>query len=152
LNYELVHDLGLRLAYRLFDVKETYHDKLLEKPLLARDRAFANLAYELKRWKFDYTVTFNGVKRIPYTGDNPSYYQLAQTSPSYFLMNAQVTKTFGNKFPIDVYLGSENITNYYQHNAIIAADQPFSPYFDASLIWGPISGRSYYMGARLKIK
>jgi len=67
-------------------------------------------------------------------------------------MNAQVTKTFGNKFPIDVYVGSENITNYYQHEPIIAADQPFGPYFDASMVWGPISGRLFYLGVRYKMK
>ena len=152
LSYELLPKLDVRLAYRLFDVKATYHGQLLERPLLAKNRAFANLAYQVNGWKFDYTVTYNGTKRIPYTGDDPSQYQLAQTSPSYFLMNAQITKTFGNKFPVDVYVGGENLANYYQRNAIIAADQPFSTYFDASLIWGPVSGRLFYGGVRLKIK
>jgi len=33
-----------------------------------------------------------------------------------------------------------------------AADEPFSEYFDASLIWGPITGRMFYAGLRFKIK
>lgn len=152
LDYELISKLDLRLAYRLFDVKTTFHNELLEKPLVAKHRGFANLAYETGSWKFDYTITYNGTKRIPSTVDNPVQYKLNERSPSYVLMNAQVTKTVGNKFPIDIYLGAENLGNYYQKKVIIAPDQPFGPYFDASLIWGPVSGRMFYAGVRLKIK
>jgi hypothetical protein len=151
-NYELLRKLGVRLAYRLFDVKTTYHGELLQKPLLSKHRGFANLAYEIGKWKLDYTVTFNGTKRIPFTADNPGPYQLGNTSPAYILMNAQVSKTFGKTHPIDIYLGSENMTNYYQRGAIVAADQPFGQYFDASLLWGPVSGRMFYAGIRFKIK
>jgi outer membrane receptor for ferrienterochelin and colicin len=152
INYEVLRKLELRLAYRLFDVKETYHGELLQKPLLAKHRGFANISYETGNWKFDYTITFNGVKRIPFTGDNPAQFKLNNTSPSYLLMNAQVSKTFGKKFPVDVYLGSENITNYYQDRVIVSASQPFGQYFDASLVWGPVSGRMFYTGFRFKIK
>lgn len=151
-NYEVLRKLDVRLAYRLFDVKTTYHGDLLERPLISKHRGFANLAYETGTWKFDYTVTFNGTKRIPYTGDNPVHHQLKERSPSYVLMNAQVSKTFGNKFPIDLYLGSENLTNFFQDMPILSADQPFGQHFDASLVWGPVSGRMFYTGIRLKIK
>jgi len=152
INYEIIKKFELRLAYRLFDVKATYHNKLLERPLLSRHRGFINLANEIRGWKFDYTVTYNGTKRIPYTGDNVVNYQLKERSPSYFLMNAQVSKTIGKKFPVDLYLGGENLTNYFQPDPIIASSQPFSQYFDASLVWGPVSGRMFYTGMRLKIK
>jgi len=152
LNYELIKKLDLRMAYRLFDVKSDYHGVLMERPLISKQRGFINLAYEVSRWKFDYTVTFNGSKRIPYTGDNPPAYQLETRSPSYVLMNAQVTKTLGNKFPVDIYLGSENITNYFQEHAIVAPADPFGQYFDASMVWGPLSGRMVYGGVRLRIK
>jgi hypothetical protein len=68
------------------------------------------------------------------------------------LMNAQVSKTVGKKYPIDLYIGGENLGNYFQHDAIISASQPFGPYFDASLIWGPVNGRLLYTGLRFKIK
>jgi outer membrane receptor protein involved in Fe transport len=152
LNHEILNKLDLRLAYRLFDVKTTYHDDLLERPLVAKHRAFANVAYQFKGWKFDYTITYNGTKRIPYTGDNPVEYQLAEKSPAYVLMNVQVTKTVGKKHPLDLYIGSENLTNYYQKNAILASDQPFGAYFDASMVWGPLSGRMFYAGIRYKIR
>jgi hypothetical protein len=67
-------------------------------------------------------------------------------------MNSQVSKTMGKKSNVDVYVGAENLTGYFQRAAIIAADQPFSPYFDASLIWGPITGRMFYAGIRFNIK
>ena len=68
------------------------------------------------------------------------------------LMNAQISKTIGNKNPMDIYIGAENLTNYFQQNVIIANSQPFSQYFDASLVWGPVTNRMFYAGWRLKIK
>jgi outer membrane receptor for ferrienterochelin and colicin len=152
LNIELVAKLDLRLAYRYFDVKTTYSGQLLQRPLIADNRAFVNLAYAIKGWKFDYTVNYNGSKRIPGTQDNPVLYRREQRSPGYVLMNMQISKTIGKKHPMDFYLGGENLGNYYQHNAIIATDQPFSPYFDASLVWGPVTGRMFYAGWRFKLK
>jgi outer membrane receptor for ferrienterochelin and colicin len=148
---EPVKKLELRLAYRFFDVKTTYQQQLLQKPLTARHRAFANLAYEYKSWKVDYTVTYNGQKRIPSTASNPGLYRLANYSPAYVLMNAQLTKSIGEKKPVELYVGVENLTNFFQKQVIVAADQPFSPWFDASLVWGPITGRMFYAGFRFKI-
>jgi hypothetical protein len=65
-------------------------------------------------------------------------------------MSGQITKQFGSKW--DIYVGAENITDYTQRNLIISATQPFSPYFDGSIIWGPVNGRVIYAGMRLKIK
>jgi outer membrane receptor for ferrienterochelin and colicins len=49
-------------------------------------------------------------------------------------------------------LGAENLLNYMQHMPVIAADQPFSPFFDASMIWGPTMGSTLYVGFRMTIK
>jgi len=150
-DYELIRRLDLRLSYRLLDVQTTYFDGLLQRPLIARDRAFANLAYETKdKWKFDVTVQWYGQQRIPNTTENPEAYQRPTASPDYVLMNSQVTKDFKSKW--SVYLGVENLTNYRVDDPIIAADQPFSPYFDSSLVWGPIFGRMFYTGVRWRIQ
>jgi outer membrane receptor for ferrienterochelin and colicin len=151
-NVEPAKKFDVRLAYRFFDVKTTYSNGLLQKALTAKHRAFANLAYEIKGWKFDYTFNYNGKKRIPNTSTNPVAYQRNNFSPSYVLMNAQVSKTIGKKHPVDIYLGAENLTDYYQKDVIIAANDPFGQYFDASLVWGPVSGRMFYGGLRYKIK
>ncbi|MFT3844774.1 MAG: TonB-dependent receptor [Lacibacter sp.] len=152
LNTQPFKNFDVRLAYRLFDVKTTYSNQLLQKPFTAKNRAFANLAYEVKSWKFDYTVNYNSSKRIPSTTSNPTMHQQPATSPDYVIMNAQVSKTVGKKQPVDLYIGGENLTGYYQKNAIIAAEEPFGSHFDASLVWGPISGRMLYAGLRWKLK
>jgi outer membrane receptor for ferrienterochelin and colicins len=53
---------------------------------------------------------------------------------------------------LEVYMGMENILDYTQKNPIMAADDPFGPNFDSSIIWGPIFGRMTYLGARFKIQ
>ena len=152
LTTEPLKKFEVRLAYRFFDVKTTYSNQLLQKPLTARHRAFANIGYEVDGLKFDYTFNYNGQKRVPNTSSNPVEYQRSNFSPSYVLMNAQVSKTIGKKHPFDIYIGAENLTDYFQKDVIVAADKPFSPYFDASLVWGPVSGRMFYGGLRYKIK
>lgn len=150
-DYELIRRLDVRLAWRYYDVKTTYLSGLKQKPLLSPHKAFVNLAYGTrKHWKFDYTVQWQSSKRIPSTAGNPPQYQIAETSPSFFLMNAQVSKQWREVF--DVYVGVENILDYRQENPIIAAEDPFGQYFDSSLIWGPIFGRMFYTGIRLRIK
>ncbi len=152
MNMEPIKKLEVRLAYRFFDVKATYGDELLQKPFTARHRAFTNLAYEISGWKFDYTFNYNGVKRVVNTMANPPMYQRQKNSPSYILMNAQVSKVVGTKNPVDLYIGGENLTNFLQGDVIVSANNPFGPYFDASLVWGPVSGRLIYAGFRYKIK
>jgi len=152
LNLEPLRKLEVRIAWRYFDVKTTYNGNLLPRPLVSTNRAFISLDYSIHGWKFDYTVNYNGRKRIPGTGDNPVKYQLPAYSPDFVVMNAQISKTLGKQHPMDLYIGAENLGNYYQKHPIIAADQPFSPYFDASMVWGPVTGRMLYAGWRLKIK
>lgn len=152
LDMSPVHNLEVRMAYRLYDVKTQYEMGLLSKPMVSKNRAFLNLAYDLKGWKFDYTVNVPGKKRLPYTMSNPYIYQRMDHSPAYVLMNAQISKTVGKKHPIDLYIGGENLTNFMQEDAMVAPGQPFSPYFDASMIWGPVTGRQIYGGFRYKIK
>lgn len=150
-DYELINRLDVRVAYRWYDVKTTYNGDLLEKPLLSNHRAFINIAYNSRKyWSFDYTINWQGEKRIPGTETNPVQYQLDDSSPSFFMMNAQISKSWQQKF--DVYVGVENILGYKQENPIIASGNPFSDYFDSSLIWGPISGRNIYFGIRYKIR
>ena len=152
-NMTPVTKLDLRVAYRYFDVKQTYSGNLLDRPFIAKHRAFLSVDYATNNdWKFNYTVTFNGKKRIvnPYE----SYVSFIPTtsSPSYYLMNAQVSKSFGINNPMDIYVGVENISNFFQQNTILSADDPFGPNFDASMIWGPVTGRMLYVGWRIKIK
>lgn len=151
LNYEPVKRFEVRLAYKFQDVKTTYHGMLLEKPLIARNRVLVNLAYATKfdKWKFDFTTKWFDRNRIPNTSGNPDGLRFDAYSKPYVTLNAQVTRAF-KKF--EVYLGAENLLNYVQPNQIIDGGNPFGPYFDASLIWGPVMGRVMYAGFRMSIK
>ncbi len=156
LNYQLAENLEVRFAYKYYDVKTDYLKGKLQKPLLPEHRFFANISYETTKktngaqWRFDYTFNWLGEQRLPFTGSNPIQYQLPEYSESYSLMNAQVAKVFSDKF--EIYVGGENLTGYTQENPILAADNPFGPNFDSSIVYAPILGNMYYAGLRFKIK
>lgn len=142
-----------RMAYRLLDVQTDYNDGRLQKPLTAKHRGFVNMAYNLHSgWSFDYTLNVVGQKRLPSTVDNPIEYQLADYSDAYVTMNAQVSKSFGTNKNFTVYLGGENLTNFFQKDPILAFDDPFGNHFDTNLLWGPLTGRMFYTGIRYTIK
>lgn len=150
LDYEFISRFDVRVAYRWYDVRTIYGNQLLDKPLVAKRRLFLNLAYSTKtNWAFDYTINWQGKKRIPNTQSNPISLQLAEHSDPFVTMHAQISKSWKKKF--DVYVGVENLLNYRQEDPILASDQPFGSYFDASLIWGPVFGRNTYLGLRFKL-
>jgi outer membrane receptor for ferrienterochelin and colicins len=155
-NYELAKHFELRTAYKYYDIKTDYLTGMYQKPLQATHRFFGNLGYEThildkgQQWKFDFTYNWIGEQQLPYTASNPIAYQLPNFSPSYSLMNAQITRTFSSTF--EVYVGGENIGNYTQNQAIIDAQNPFGPYFDATILYAPVFGQMYYAGLRFKIK
>ena len=156
-NYELFSRFDVRLAYRWLDVQTDQLTGRLTRPLVPKHRAFINLAYETKKdpfkssqWQFDLTGQWFGTQRLPNTSLNPEAYRLNANAPSYMLFNGQITRIFSEKF--DMYLGVENILNYRQDNAILAADDPFGSYFDSSIVYAPIFGRMLYLGLRYTIK
>jgi outer membrane receptor for ferrienterochelin and colicin len=150
-DYQLVRRFDVRVAYRRVNVQTDYLQGRLLRPLIPKDRAFVNLAYKTKsNWGFDYTVTRIGSQRIPGTLTNPSDYQLPAFSSPYWMMNAQVTKDIGAEWSL--YIGVENLTNFKLKTPIVGANDPFGPYFDSSMVWGPVFGRMYYGGFRYRIK
>ncbi len=154
LNHEVLPKLELRTAYKYYDVKTDYQTGLLQKPLQARHRFFANLGYNTEptangsQWRFDYTFNALGEQRLPNTSANPVALQLGDFADGYSLMNAQVTKVFSKKF--EVYVGGENLTNFRQPNPVLGADDPFGTNFDTTIVYGPIFGRMIYAGFRFK--
>jgi outer membrane receptor for ferrienterochelin and colicin len=155
-NYELKKHFNLRSAYKFYDVRTDYISGTFQNPLQAKHRFFSNLEYEThikekgQQWKFDFTFNWIGQQRLPNTMSNPDKDRLTSFSPSYSLMNAQVTRTFSSVF--EVYFGGENIGNFRQDNVILGNDNPFGPTFDASIVYAPVFGQMYYAGLRFKIK
>ncbi len=150
-KYELFRNFDLTLAFRYNDVKTTIDGDLIEKPLVNKYKGLVSMSYltRNKKWQLDANVQLNGDQRLPYTGFNPPEYQLANHSPMYTIVNAQITRYFKG---FELYVGTENLTNYKQSNPIIAAEDPFGKYFDSSVIWGPVSGIKVYAGLRYVIK
>jgi outer membrane receptor for ferrienterochelin and colicin len=151
LDYEVINRLDMRIAYRWYDVQTTYDGELLKKPFVGSHRAFLNLGYSTRsNWNFDYTLNWQGKKRLPDTSGNPEEFQLGVESPDFAVMNFQVSKTWREKF--EVYVGAENFLGYKQDDPIVSNEDPFSDFFDSSMIWGPLFGRNIYMGFRYRIK
>lgn len=156
INYNLLSNFDLRLAYKYYDVQTTYQTGQLENPLTPKHRFFANASYKTQikegksgQWKFDATFNWLGQQRFSSTTSNPLEYQLPEYSPTVATLNAQVTKVFSSKF--EVYLGGENITNVRQSNPVISAENPFGSNFDTTFVFGPVFGSMYYAGLRYRI-
>ena len=150
-NLEVARGFNVRFAYKFYDVQMKTNGNLQQKAMVPRHRGLLNLGYKTrnKKWIFDVTGNWIGVKRIPSTASNPVEYQRPDKSKDFVLLHAQITYIHKNW---EFYIGGENLTNHIQKDAIIASDQPFSQHFDASMVWAPVTGANVYGGFRFNIK
>jgi outer membrane receptor for ferrienterochelin and colicin len=156
-NYSPFKRFEMKVAYRYQDVQADYLRMdggliRLSKPYLNKDRILVNLAYSTpyEIWKYDLTWQWNGSRRIPdhklahlHTGAIQEV-----TAPPFSTVYGQVTRQF-KKW--ELYVGVENLFNFTQENPIFVAKDPFAAGFDASMVWGPITGTMVYSGIRFKI-
>jgi hypothetical protein len=156
-NYSPFKRFEIKAAYRFQDVQADYLTEAgtlnrLTKPFLNRDRVLLNLAYATayEIWKYDLTWQWNGSRRIPnatighlHTASSPDV-----QAPPFSTVYGQVTRQF-KKW--ELYVGVENLFNFTQENPIFVAKDPYAAGFDASMVWGPITGTMVYTGIRFKI-
>lgn len=146
-TYPFFTGFEFRAAYRLNDIKMTYNGVLKEKAFTSRHKGLITASYQTanpaKRWQFDYTLQINGGGRLP--DPDPSKPLWAATFKPYVINHMQVSKYFKSW---SVYLGAENLFNFTQQNPIVDAENPFGDNFDATMIWGPVHGRTIYAGIR----
>ena len=140
---------NITAAYKYYDVKLMYNDGLKEKPLQPKEIIFFNYGIESKKvgskfWKYDLTFNRLGKQRLMQNSRDSDEY----VNP-HFSINSQITRIFSEKF--EIYIGGENLNNYKQTDPIIFANNPSNPYFDGSIVHGPIFGSGYYIGCRFKI-
>ncbi|MBL7817701.1 MAG: carboxypeptidase-like regulatory domain-containing protein [Saprospiraceae bacterium] len=149
LTAEVVKGWDVKLAYKYNDVKTTYNGKLDAVPLVPKHRYLMTLDYKTpnKKWSFNYTVSLTGQQRLADRSYTPPQYlhHFDPYSPRYYLMNASVNRFFKT---FELYAGGENLTDYTQHNPIIAYNDPTSIYFDATQVYAPMMGRRIYAGLR----
>ena len=156
-SYTLSNSIDLLFAYKNTIAETDYIESgRLRNPWTPNERIFFNLAYDgpknnkNRSWKFDFTFNHIGEQRLPSTINNPEQYRFTENSERFNLINFQFTRIFNDSFQL--YLGIENLTNYRQVNTILAADDPFGQYFDATYVYGPIFGRMSYIGLRYFLK
>jgi outer membrane receptor protein involved in Fe transport len=156
LNLQPFEGLEARVAYRFLDVRQNIGGTWRDRPFVARHRALFVASYafdkdedESARTILDATVQWFGKKRIPDTSPNPDGLRARSVSPDFATMNAQISRKI---LPgMDLYLGVENLFGFRQDDPVLDGAHPQGPYFDASLIWGPVSGRMVYAGLRYRL-
>ena len=146
LSFEPFRNFEIRLAYKYLDVKAEFGGKLQQQVMIPKQRGFINLGYitRNKRWEYNTTLSVFGKSRLP--GYDTS--GLIAYSEVYPMLNAQITYVYKRW---DFYIGGENLNNFKQRNAIVSANNPFGPSFDATEIWGPVMGINVYAGFRFAI-
>lgn len=155
LQAEPVKGLRVKAAYKYLDVRTTYADQLLPKPLTPNHRAFLNLGYAtaFDKWRADFTVQWFGQRPVAHVssthqhGSGQEY--VPETTPRFALLNLQATRAFRR---LEVYAGVENLADYRQPNPIDGAAAPFGQTFDAAMVWGPVYGRLTYAGLRYRLE
>jgi len=150
-QYEILRGLELTAAFRLNDVRSTTALKLQEQPLVNRYKGLVSMSWQsrMKRWQADLTTQFNGSARLPSTTLSPETYQRPGRSRAHTLLLGQVSYFFRTW---SLYLGGENLLDFKQKDPVIAADDPYGPWFDAASAWGPVHGRKIYAGFRYTLK
>ena len=152
LTWTPIERFDIFATFRYTDSKYTVRREgggyeLVERPLVNRFKTLLNLQYatRMRKWTFDVTAQLNGRSRIPTQTGNLADYEY---SPIYSMFYAQVSRRIKHW---DIYVGCENIGNYKQKHPILNADNPYSPDFNSSLIWGPLMGRKFYIGVRFNL-
>ena len=176
-NMEILRGWTMTAAFRYTDVKQstflpTGELVLMDKALQNQFKAVLTTSYQtpLKTWQFDITAQFNGPGRMPIGFTAPEGSKQYYTAPSlvgrdgespiyhkwYPQLLGQITKYWRT---CSLYLGAENMTNFTQDSPIRGDRHensthvnPYSPDFDASMVWAPISGWKIYLGFRWNLE
>ena len=149
-NVNPLPGFDVRLATKFNDVRATFSDGVLrELPLVARHRGLIAIDYETpsKKWMFNSHIQFVGNQRLPDNSQIPADVlgDFPQNTRNYTLVNLQITRRWKK---VELYMGGGNLTSFIQQQAIIAPNDPWSPYFNGSQIWAPTMGAMGYVGIR----
>lgn len=150
-TYKILKTVEMKFAYKYLDVQSKFNNEFIRDPYIARDRFLTTFSFESfsRKWKANLGFNTVGSKRLPKTHPHFGTDNLPLKSPSYTIVNTQVTRVLKS---FEVYLGAENLFDFKQNAHLLGSDDPYGPYFDASYIWGPMDGRRVYVGFRFKIK
>lgn len=151
LDLKFFKRFDLKTAYNFLDVYRMIDGQKQTLPFNSKHKLLNTLSFEplSGRWHVDANVHWFGIQQLPSTANNPAEYRRPDQSEPYTTVNMQFTYNFKK---LELYAGCENIFDFRQRQPIISWQEPFSPYFDTSSVWGPTRGREWYMGVRFKLK
>jgi outer membrane receptor for ferrienterochelin and colicin len=151
LQLHFFNTLEFKTGYNFLDVYRITESGKELLPFNPRQKVLTSLSYRppQKPFQADLNIHWYGKQQLPNTKSNPTQFQRPDFSEAYTVLNTQFTYTFKR---IELYTGVENLFDFRQLQPIISWENPFSPYFDTSSVWGPTRGREIYIGVRLKIK
>lgn len=151
IGLELYERVGIKATYNYLDVYRVVGENRVQLPFNPTHRMTGAFSFKplSEKWHFDLNAHYFGKQLLANTSSNPPEYQSAESSSPYTVLNAQLTVSW--KW-FDFYGGCENIFDFRQKRPIVAWQDPFSPYFDTSNVWGPTRGREIYLGVRFKLK
>jgi len=149
-NLKLFKRFDWKTGYNFLDVYRMINGEKQLLPFNPRHKLLGSWSYKPLSDQFhvDVNVHWYGEQRLPNTQSNPESFRRPDCSKPYTLVNAQFTYSWTR---FEVYLGCENIFDFRQLRPIIGWQDPFSPYFDTSSVWGPTRGREVYGGVRYRV-
>jgi outer membrane receptor for ferrienterochelin and colicins len=141
----------LKVGYNFLDVYRVMDGIKTLLPFNPKHKIVGSFSFKPSsgKYHFDMNAHWFGEQRLPDTKSNPEEYQRPAYSKPYTTVNAQFTYIVKQ---FEIYGGCENIFNFRQNQPIVSWQNPFSPYFDTSSVWGPTRGRELYLGLRYIIK
>ena len=150
LSVKVYQRFEFKTGYNFLDVFRKTGDSISLLPFNPRHKVLSTFSYKPLTEKFhiDLNMHWYGEQRLPNTQSNPTEFRRPDFSKPYTVLNAQFTYSFRS---FEVYAGCENIFDFRQLQPILSWQNPFSPYFDTSSVWGPTRGRELYMGLRFRI-
>jgi outer membrane receptor for ferrienterochelin and colicin len=143
--------LEFKTGYNFLDVFRITQSGKQLLPFNPRQKLLTTISYRKtgRPLQADANIHWYGKQRLPDTKSNPVNYQRPDFSNPYTVVNFQLTYGMKN---LEVYSGVENLFDFRQRQPIISWQNPFSPFFDTSSVWGPTRGREIYVGIRFKLK
>ena len=147
IDWVLSKQFNLKGAYKFLSVQSIYDGTMQQQALIPTHRLLFTTSWtsKNKRVQADLTANIVGPMRMPH---NHSAAGMA-FSPWYPYLFGQVAHQWKK---IKVYIGLENMLNVKQPNPIISASNPQDPSFDATMVWGPITGINIYGGLTYNLK
>lgn len=161
LDYSLSKHVDLRGSYRWQDSRSNFmaaNGDVVNrtKPFVSQHRGLLMVSYhDNKHWLADLTTQLYSPQYLPLVHNN----EAVDMSPAFTLLHAQVAYEFtGGR----LYCGVENILDQRQTdpiqgimdaegNLLDPTHPTFQAEFDATRVWGPIFGRTLYLGMDLSL-